>query len=117
MTQPSRILWFTVAGLFLAVSTFGQSVKFPQAIPTTQSGFPSPIVAQTGPLAAGTYAITAKTSLANKYSQREPSGVCFLVLLDASGNPTPDVALDETDVTLDESGAGADVASIALAAV
>lgn len=52
------------ACLFLDSAAFGQQSqgwKFPLSIPTTQSGFPSPVVA--GPLALGAYSITAKTSL------------------------------------------------------
>ena len=108
------------ACLFLDSAAFGQqsqSWKFPLSIPTTQSGFPSPVVASTGPLAVGTYSITAKTSLQNLYSAREPSGKCFLVLLDANGNVIPDSQLDETDVTLDQTSNGADTASITLSTV
>lgn len=96
MTRSSKIVWFGVLAfgiLFLdsaAVAQQSQSWKFPLSIPTTQSGYPSPVVASTGPLAVGTYSITAKTSLQNLYSAREPSGKCYLVLLDANGNVIPD---------------------------
>jgi hypothetical protein len=105
--------------LFLASTTFGQSQswKFPLSIPTTQSGFPSPVVASTGPLTVGTYSIIAKTSLQNLYSSREPFGKCFLILLDLNGNVIPGTQLDETDVTLDETSNGADTASIVLSTV
>ena len=123
MTQPTRILRFAVLAfgiLFLHLPGFGQqsqSWKFPLSIPTTQSGYPSPVVASTGPLAVGTYSITAKTSLQNLYSAREPFGKCYLVLLDANGNVIPGAQLDETDVTLDETSNGADTASITLSTV
>ena len=108
MTQPGRIVRFAVLAfgiLLFDSAAFGQqsqSWKFPLSIPTTQSGYPSPVVASTGPLAVGTYSITAKTSLQNLYSAREPSGKCFLVLLEANGNVISGSQLDETDVTLDE---------------
>lgn len=123
MTRSSKIVRFGVLAfgiLFLdsaAVAQQSQSWEFPLSIPTTQSGYPSPVVASTGPLAVGTYSITAKTSLQNLYSAREPSGKCYLVLLDANGNVIPDSQLDETDVTLDETSNGADTASITLSTV
>lgn len=123
MTQRSRIVWFAALAfgfLFLDSVAFGQqsqSWRFPLSIATTQSGYPSPVVASTGSLAVGTYSITAKTSLQNLYSEREPSGKCFLVLLDANGNVISGSQLDETDVTLDETSNGADTASITLSSV
>lgn len=123
MTQPSRIVRFAVLAcgiLFFESAIFGQqsqSWKFPLSIPTTQSGFPSPVVASTGPLAVGTYSITAKTSLQNLYAAREPSGKCYLVVLDANGNVLPDSQIDEADVTLDQTSNGADTASLTLSAV
>lgn len=124
MTQHRRIVCFLVLAFgilfFDSAAAFGQqsqSWKFPLSIPTTQSGYPSPVVASTGPLAVGTYSITAKTSLQNLYSAREPSGKCFLVLLDANGNVISGSQLDETDVTLDETSNGADTASITLSTV
>ncbi|HEY2548388.1 MAG TPA: hypothetical protein VGI46_20110 [Candidatus Acidoferrum sp.] len=49
MTQLVRMAWFAVFSiLFLASTAFGQqsqSWKFPLSIPTTQSGYPSPVVA------------------------------------------------------------------------
>jgi hypothetical protein len=106
--------------MFFVSTTFGQqsqSWKFPLSIPTTQSGFPSPVVASTGPLAVGTYSVMAKTSLQNLNSSREPFGKCFLILLDVNGNVTPGTQLDETDVTLDETSNGADTASMVLSTV
>jgi hypothetical protein len=123
MTQPGRIVRFAALAfgiLFFSSAAFtqqSQSWKFPLSIPTTQSGYPCPVVASTGPLAVGTYSITAKTSLQNLYSAREPSGKCYLVLLDANGNVVPDLQLDETDVTLDQTSNGADTASITLSTV
>lgn len=123
MTQHSRIVWFAVLAfgiLFFDSAASGQqsqSWKFPVSMQTTQSGYPSPVAASTGPLAVGTYSITAKTSLQNLNSAREPSGKCFLVLLDANGNVISGSQLDETDVTLDETGNGADTASITLSTV
>lgn len=117
------ILGFAVLALgilFFDSAVFGQqsqSWKFPLSIPTTKTGYPSPVVASTGPLAVGTYSITAKTSLQNLYSAREPSGKCYLVLLDANGNVISGSQLDETDVTLDETSNGADTASITLSTV
>lgn len=124
MTQPSRIVCLAVLAFgilfFDSAAAFGQqsqSWKFPLSIPTTQSGYPSPVVASTGPLAVGTYSITAKTSLQNLYSAREPSGKCFLVLLDANGNVISGSQLDETDVTLDETSNLAPVVSAATGAI
>lgn len=112
-----KILAATLLSLMFAVVANAQSFKIPAQIPTTPPGqYPSKFLAVSGALGNGTYAVTAKTSLVNKAGNREPSGDCELLLLDANGAIVGS-ALDDTQATLDVSGNGADTASVSVSTI